>query len=66
MKFLVQKNNIKIKLNPIKQDKIEETSFNEQEASIIVPCKKPEKFKEIVKIMEDWCRKTHNSSNMKR
>ena len=29
MKFLVQKNNIKIKLNPIKQDKIEETSFSE-------------------------------------
>ena len=72
-------NKIKIKLNPIKQDTVEEVSFEERcteyfqknfevlakETPIILPCKEPEKFKEIVKTMEHWCRKTNNSSNSK-
>ena len=72
-------NKIKIKLNPIKQDTVEEVSFEERcteyfqknfevlakETPIILPCKEPEKFKEIVKTMENWCRKTNNSPNSK-
>ena len=72
-------NKIKIKLNPIKQDTVEEVSFEERcteyfqknfealakETPIILPCKEPEKFKEIVKAMEHWCRKTNNSSSSK-
>ena len=72
-------NKIKIKLNPIKQDTVEEVSFEERcteyfqknfevlakETPIILPCKEPEKFKEIVKTMEHWCRKTNNSSSSK-
>ena len=72
-------NKIKIKLNPIRQDTAEEVSFEERcteyfqknfevlakETPIILPCKEPEKFKEIVKTMEHWCRKTNNSSNSK-
>ena len=71
--------NIKIKLNPIKQDNVENIDFDERcikyfeenfeglakEAPIILPCKEPEKFKEIVKTMEDWCRKTNKSSSIK-
>ena len=71
--------NIKIKLNPIKQDNVENIDFDERcikyfeenfeglakEAPIILPCKEPEKFKEIVKTMEYWCRKTNKSSSIK-
>ena len=70
---------IKIKLSPIKQDTVKELSFEERcteyfeknfealakETPLILPCKEPEKFKEIVKTMEHWCRKTNNSSNSK-
>ena len=74
-----QRNNIKVKLNPIKQDIIEGTSFEERcveyfegnfetlatEAPLILPCKEPEKSKEIVKTMESWCIKTNKSSRIK-
>ena len=78
--ILVNKNtNIKVKVNPIEQDNIEETSFEKQyaeyfdenfetlatEAPLVLPTKGPEKFKEIVKTMEHWCRKTHKLSNIK-
>ena len=71
--------NIKIKLNPIKQENVEDIDFDERcityfeenfgnlakDAPIILPCKEPEKFKEIVKTMESWCRKTNKLSSMK-
>ena len=74
-----QKNIIKVKLNPIKQDIIEGTSFEERyveyfernfetlatEAPLILPCKEPKKSKGIVKTMEHWCRKTNKSSRIK-
>ena len=77
---LVNKNtNIKVKLNPIEQDNIEETSFEKHcaeyfednfetlatEAPLVLPAKEPEKFKEIVKTMEHWCRKTNKLSSTK-
>ena len=74
-----KKANVKIKLNPIKQNNVENIDFDERcityfkenfeslakEAPLILPCKEPEKFKEIVKTMESWCRKTNKSSSMK-
>ena len=71
--------NIKIKLNPIKQNNVENIDFDDRcityfeenfesiakEAPLILPCKEPEKFKEIVKTMGSWCRKTNKSSSMK-
>ena len=74
-----KKNNIKVKLNPIKRDNIDETSFEDRcrdyfkgnfetlatDAPLILPCKEPEKFKEIVKTMERWCEKTNKSSKIK-
>ena len=78
--ILVNKStNIKVKLNPIEQDNVEETSFEEKcanyfeenfetlamEAPLVLPAKEPEKFKEIVKTMENWCKKTNKSSSIK-
>ena len=74
-----KRTNIKVKLNPIQQDTVEETKFEERyttyfeenfetlvaEAPLILPCKEPEKFKEIVKTMEEWCKKTNKSSSIK-
>ena len=74
-----QKNDIKVKLNPIKQHIIEETSFEERcleyfegnfetlatEAPLVLPCKEPDKSKEIVKTMERWCRKTNQLPSIK-
>ena len=74
-----KQSNIKVKLNPVKQDITKETSFEERcieyfegnfetlatEAPLILPCKKPEKSKDIVKTMEHWCRKTNKLSRMK-
>ena len=71
--------NIKIKLSPIKRENVENIDFDircvayfeenfenlAKDAPIILPCKEPEKFKEIVKTMESWCRKTNKSSSMK-
>ena len=34
-------------------------------APLILPCKEPEKFQEIVKTMEHWCRNTNRSSGIK-
>ena len=75
--YPTKRSKIKIKLNPIKQDTVEEVSFEKRcteyfqknfevlakETPIILPSKEPEKFKEIVKTMENWCRKTNNSPN---
>ena len=36
-----------------------------KDAPIILPCKEPEKFKEIVITMESWCRKTNKLSSLK-
>ena len=36
-----------------------------KETPLILPCKEPEKSREIVTSMEHWCRKTNNSSNIK-
>ena len=78
--ILVNKNtNIKIKLSPIEQDNIEETSFEKQcvkyfeenfetlatEAPLVLPTKEPGKSKEIVETMEHWCRKKNKLSSMK-
>ena len=78
--ILVNKNtNVKVKLNPIEQKIIEETSFEKQcaeyfeenfetlatEAPLVLPSKEPEKFKEIVKTMEHWCRKANKLSIIK-
>ena len=78
--ILANKNtNIKVKLNPVEQDNIEETSFEKQcakyfeenfetlatEAPLVLPTKEPEKFKEIVKTMKHWCRKTNKLSSIK-
>ena len=71
--------NIKIKRNPTKQNNIEESSFEERcttyfkenfetlaaKAPLVLPCKEPEKFKDIVKAMESWCRKTNTLSSIK-
>ena len=71
--------NVKVKLNSVKQDIVEEADFEERctayfeenfetlaaEAPLILPSKEPEKFKEIVNTMKDWCRKTNKSSNIK-
>ena len=71
--------NINIKLNPIKEYNVENINFDKRcvtyfeenfeslakEAPIILPCKEPEKFKEIVKTLESWCRKTNKSSKIK-
>ena len=70
---------IKIKLNPIKEDYVKNISFDERcityfeenfeslakETPIILPCKEPEKFKEIVTTLESWCTKTNKSSRIK-
>ena len=75
----LKRTNIKVKLNPIKQDNIEETSFEERcieyyegnfetlatMAPIILPCNETEKFKKIVRTMEHWCRETNKSSRIK-
>ena len=74
-----KRTNIKVKLSPIKQDNIETTNFEKlcteyfegnfetlaTETPLILPCKKPEKSKLIVKTMEQWCRKTNKSSRIK-
>ena len=74
-----KKTNVKVKLNSIKQDIVEEADFEERctsyfeenfetlarEAPLILPRKEPEKFKEIVNTMENWCRKTNKSSKIK-
>ena len=71
--------NIKIKLNPIKQENVKNIDFDERcvtyfeenfeilakDVPITLPCKEPKKFKEIVKTMESWCRKTNKSSSIK-
>ena len=64
--------NVKIKLPFRKQHNMEVADFEKQctthfeenfenlaaEAPLILPCKEPKKFKEIVNTMERWCRKT--------
>ena len=74
-----KKSNVKVKLNSIKQENVEEANFEKQcieyfernfeslakEAPLILPSKEPEKFKEIIKTMEHWCRKTNKSSSIK-
>ena len=71
--------NVKVKLPSSKQHNLEEADFEKRcttyfeenfenlaaEAPLILPCKEPEKFKEIVNTMEHWCRKTNESSNIK-
>ena len=71
--------NINIKLNPIKEYNVENINFDKRcvtyfeenfeslakEAPIILPCTEPEKFKEIVKTLDSWCRKTNKSSTIK-
>ena len=71
--------NVKVKLPSSKQHNVEEADFEKRcttyfeenfeilaaEAPLILPCKEPEKFKEIVNTMEHWCRKTNESSNIK-
>ena len=74
-----KRSNVKVKFSPIKQDNVEEADFEKQcteyfernfeslskEAPLVLPCKEPEEFKEIVKTIEHWCRKTNKSSSMK-
>ena len=74
-----RKSNIKVKVNPIKQYNIEETSFEKRcvkyfeenfealaaEGPLILPCKEPEKFKNIINTMESWCQKSNKSSRFK-
>ena len=71
--------NIDIKLNPIKQENVKNIDFDERcityfeenfeslakEGPLILPCKEPKKFKEIVNTMESWCKKTNKSSSIK-
>ena len=71
--------NVKVKLSSSKQHNLKEADFENRcathfeenfqilaaEALLILPCKSPEKFKEIVNTMEHWCRKTNESSNIK-
>ena len=71
--------NIKIRLNHIKQDNVENIDFDKrcityfkenfenfaEQVPLILPCKEPEVFKEIVKTMTDWCEKTNKSSSIK-
>ena len=71
--------NIKIKLNPIKRENVENIDFDERcvtyfeenfeslpkKTPPILPCKEPKKFKEIVKTMESWCKKINKSSSIK-
>ena len=70
--------NIKIKLNPIKQENVENIDFDERcityfeenfeslvkESPLILPCKEPQKYKEIVRAIESLCRKTNKSSSI--
>ena len=74
-----KRSNVKVKFNPIKQDNVDEADFEKQcteyfernfeklakMAPLILPCKEPEKFQEIVKTMEHWCRNTNRSSGIK-
>ena len=71
--------NIDIKLNPIKQENVKNIDFDNRcityfeenfaslakEGPLILPCKEPKKFKEIVNTMESWCKKTNKSSSIK-
>ena len=71
--------NVKVKLPSKKQHNVEEADFEKRctvhfeenfenlaaGAPLILPCKNPEKFKEIVNTMEHWCRKTNEASNIK-
>ena len=71
--------NVKIKLPSWKQHNMEVADFEKQctthfeenfenlaaEAPLILPCKEPKKFKEIVNTMERWCRKTNDLCNTK-
>ena len=74
-----KRTNVRVKLNSIKQDIMEEADFEERctayfeenfetlaaESPLILPCKEPEKFKQIINTMGYWCRKTNKSSNIK-
>ena len=67
------------RLNPIKQENIKNINFDKRciiyfeenfeslskESSLILPCKESQKYKEIVKTMESWCRNTNKSSTIK-
>ena len=74
-----KRTNVKLKLSSLKQDNLKGCDFEERcsayfeenfeniaaEAQIILPCKEPKKFKEVVDTMEHWCRKTNKLSNIK-
>ena len=74
-----KRTNVKLKLSSIKQDNLKGCDFEERcaeyfeenfealaaEAPLILPCKEPEKFTEIVNTMEHWCRKTNKLFNIK-
>ena len=71
--------NIDIKVNPIKQENVKNIDFDQRcityfeenfeslakEAPLILPCKEPKIFKDIVNTMESWCKKTNESSGIK-
>ena len=75
--FTIKQPEIKIKLSPVEREL--EPNFEERcirffevnfevlakEAPLILPCKEPEKFNVIVKIMYDWCKKTNKLCSMK-
>ena len=74
-----KRTNIQVKLSPIEQESMEETSFNERcikyfeqnfeilatKFPLILPCEESKEFKEIVKTMGEWCSKTNASCSMK-
>ena len=75
----IKTTNVKVKLPFTKQHNMEEADFEKRctthfeenfeklasEVPLILPCKTPEKFKEIVNTMEHWCRETNKSSKIK-
>ena len=74
-----KRTNVKLKLSSLKQDNLRGCDFEERcsvyfeenfeniaaEAPLILPCKEPKNFKEVVDTMEHWCRKTNKLSNIK-
>ena len=74
-----KRTNVKLKLSSMKQDNLKGRDFDERctayfeenfetlaaETPLVLPCKEPKKFKEIVNTMEHWCRKTNKLSHMK-
>ena len=75
----IKTTNVKVKLPFTKQHNMKEADFEKRctthfeenfeklasEVPLILPCKTPEKFKEIVNTMEHWCRETNKSSKIK-